>query len=121
MVCTRLDEIQVFTDGSGLNKQVSVAAVASDSCCELTFTYHLGPLSEHTAFEGEFVCILLGLHLLHSYPPSVSTALITLDNQAAIIAITNNICQPSQYLLEEIHVQLQSLQHSHHWLCMHFE
>ena len=83
--------------------------------------FNLGPMDTHTVFKGELTGVLLGLHLLRSHPRSVTTVLITLDNQVAILALSNNTYQPSQYLLDEIHHYLLALWHTHHHLHVHFE
>ena len=51
----------------------------------------------------------------------MTTALLELDNQAAILALTNNRHQPSQYLIDEIHTQLAALRRMHHCLHIHVE
>ena len=57
--------------------------------------FNLGHMDTHTVFEGELTGILLGLHLLCGHLCSTTTALIALDNQAAILALANNTCQLS--------------------------
>ncbi len=72
-------------------------------------------------FEGELTGIILGLHLICTLPWSLTTVLIALDNQAAIMALSNNARQPSQYLLDEIHEHIHALKRTHRHLHIHFE
>ena len=50
-----------------------------------------------------------GMHLICDYP-CAKMALIAVDNQAAIAALTNWLQQPGQYLVNEIHTALRVLQ-----------
>ena len=109
VICTRLDEVKIFKDGSGLDNQVGAAAVVGSGHQGTILSYHLGSLEHHTVFEGKLMGVIFGLYILCSLPPSFSMALIALDSQAAITMLTSNQCQPSQYLLDEIHTQLLTL------------
>ena len=116
IVHMRIDDIRVFTDGPGINDLVCAVAIAYDDCHSWSLSYGLGPISQHTVFEGELVGVSLTLKLLHLVPASTTTAMIALDNQATISTVANNGRQPGQYLLDEIHAQLWALQRSHHHL-----
>ena len=99
-----------------INDLVGAAAIAYDDHHSWSLSYGLGPISQHTVFEGELVGVILTLELLRSVPASATTAMIALDNQATISAVANNARQLGQYLLDEIHAQLRALWHSHHHL-----
>ena len=74
-------------------------------CISLTgqmLQFKLGKVSYHIVFEGELVGVLLALHLL-ACQQRVCSVLITLDNQAAITVLQNNIPQTSHCLLDHIH------------------
>jgi len=59
--------IQIFTDSSGIDGQVRVAAVLYRHGWEIrVLRYYLGKLVEHTVFKVEAVGVLLALHLLDS-------------------------------------------------------
>lgn len=78
------DRLCVYTDGSGEDGRVGAAAVATlPDGSLLARRAHLGPLTQHTVFEGELYGVLLGLRLIRSIP-RVRAATIALDNQAAI-------------------------------------
>ena len=88
-VCTRIDEVQVFADVSGLNGQVGAAATVLSPNGGRHLQFQLGSAAAHMVFEGELTGILLAVHLLRDHP-RVKTALIAVDNQqAAIAALTN--------------------------------
>ena len=82
--------------------------------------YLLGKDTVHTVFKSELVGILLALQLLRRYP-SARTALTALDNQAAIVALTNRPSQPGQYLVNTIHDQLHALRRSQPHMQVHVE
>ena len=66
--------------------------------------YKLGTPEEHTVYEVELVGIILALHLLMSLACQlVNMTLISLDNQAVILALSNQSPKPSHYLLDIIH------------------
>ena len=64
--------------------------------------------------------ILLAVHLLREYPRT-KTALIAVDNQAAIAALTNWPRQPGQHLVNEIHVALKALRQVQPRMRIHIE
>ena len=117
---TRMDEVQVFCDGSGLKGGIGAAAVVMTPPEGPHLQYLLGKDMVHTVFESELVGILLALQLLRRYP-SARTALIALDNQAAFAALTNRPSQPGQYLVNTIHDQLHALRHSQPRMRVHVE
>ena len=84
-VCThtQMDKVQVFCNGSGLKGGIDAAAVVMTPPEGPHLQYLLGKDMVHTIFESELVRLLLVLQLPHRYP-SARTALINLDNQAAI-------------------------------------
>ena len=71
-------------------------------------------------FKSEWVGLLLALQLLCRYQ-NARMALITLDNQAAIVALTNRPSQPGQYIVNVIHDQLHTLRQSHPCVQVHVE
>jgi hypothetical protein len=99
-VTRRIDEIQVFTDGSGYAESIGAAAVIPGT--DHTLKYRAGSDDRHTVFEGELIGILLALQF-PSHFPAATSLFIALDNQAAIKALINNNPQPGQRILDEIH------------------
>jgi ribonuclease HI len=96
---TRIDDIKIFSDGSGLKGKIGTAAIWPDTKDVLHF--QLGSSRRHTVFEAELLGVLLALKLLDKYQTG-KTVLIALDNQAAIQALTNNCSQPGQHILNTI-------------------
>ena len=86
-VHTRIDDIRVFTDGSGINDLIGAAAVTYDNDHSWSLSYGLGPISQHTVFEGELVGVILALELLRTVLADTTTVMIALDNQATISAV----------------------------------
>ena len=101
------DDIQVFTDGSGLYGQVGAAAVMyRRGQGPRVLRYHLGSLTEHTVFEAEAVGLLLALHML-KYERDIPWAVIRLDNQAVLGALHIRKPSPAQTIIDEILVQME--------------
>ena len=84
-----MDDIQIFSDGSGSKGNIGAAAVTLQDGPALR--HRLGKDSKHTVFEGEIIGVILALSILETH----SAALIALDNQAVIQALQNNRSQPA--------------------------
>ncbi|KAG8870013.1 hypothetical protein FRB98_002007, partial [Tulasnella sp. 332] len=115
IIQARTDDIKVFSDGSGLNGHIGAAAITTGPT-NTTLRYYLGRDSAHTIFEAELVGILLALHIIAHCPPRTRSALIALDNQAAIEAVRDNRAQPGQQTIQEIHRMTAKLRQTRHLL-----
>jgi len=67
-----------------------------------TLHYHLGPQMEHTVHEAELVGILLAMHMLMSPKYRRKSAMIGVDNQAAIKAFDSDLRSPGHHLAREV-------------------
>ena len=114
----RINDIQIYTDGSGYKGNIGAAAIIPKTGTALRFK--LGRETRHTIFKGKLVGILLALVLLEA-SPWADMVLISLDNQEAIQALQGNHAQPSQYLLNKIHSAILRIKHRHHQLRIHLE
>jgi len=66
-------QVSVYSDGSGFENRVGTSAIMYINSVEKrTLQYYLGPLSNHTVYEGEIVGLTLALHLLKSPPVPIS-------------------------------------------------
>jgi len=85
-VCLRVNDVKIFTDGSGLNEHVGAAALASNGQCHLTLTFTLGTLTEHSVLRqaGRYPA---GSSPSMQLPILYGHALITLNNQPLISAL----------------------------------
>jgi len=61
-----MDDIQIYTDGSGFAGNIGAAAVVMDPPIDLQ--HQLGDDETHTVFEGEPTGVLLVYRSLTSYP-----------------------------------------------------
>ena len=66
-----------------------------------TLHYHLGQVTQHTVHEAELVGLLLGLHMLNTRKGRGVVAMIGIDNQAAIKALTSDLRSPGHHLVWE--------------------
>ncbi|KAG8867584.1 hypothetical protein FRB97_003204, partial [Tulasnella sp. 331] len=114
------DDIKVFSDGSGLNGHIGAAAITTVPT-NTTLRYYLGRDSAHTVIEPQLVGILLALHIIAHCPPHTRSALIALDNQAAIEAVRDNRAQPGQQIIQEIHMMTAKLRQTRRLLQVHIE
>ena len=96
------EEVQIFSDGSVLEGKVGTAAVLIYKGRHTqTLYYHLGSDEEHMVHEVESVGILLRLHILSSRKSKKASAIIGVDNQAAIKAFTSDLRNPGHHLTRE--------------------
>ena len=68
--------------------------------------FHLGTIADHTVYEAELVGLLLALHLLRS-ERDVTRAIIRLDNQAVLHALTTRESGPAQSIIDEVILQIE--------------
>jgi ribonuclease HI len=105
----RESEIQVFSDGSGIDGKVGAAAILYHRGIEAkVLRYHLGLLTDHTVFEAEATGVLLGIHLIKSMPHA-NNATIKLDNQAVLAALSIRKPKPAQSIIDEILLQAENV------------
>ena len=124
-----MDDVKLFTDGSGLNGHIGAAAVLTRGFHPYIIARHyLRPDTKHTVYEGECVGQLLGLHLLKrlSTGLDIRSVTITVDNQASISAHVSTKPGPGSYLINQIHEAVQVVKRSHglarirmHWIPGH--
>ena len=101
---------RIYTDGSGYKEQVGASAVLfTNGKKTAALRYRLGPLTEHTVFEGELVGIILGFHLAQSINGPRTRINFSIDNQATIKTLDGNEPQPAQYLIDEIKRDISNL------------
>lgn len=74
----------------------------------LSLRARLGPLDEHTVFEGELYDVLLALRIIDALP-GVLDAAICLDNQAAIVRAHMPRPKSGQILTDAIHAAFQQI------------
>lgn len=99
-------EIKIYTDGSGLDNAIGVAAVLYRD--RQWKTTKLGSEKEHTVYEGEVVGTGLGIELLQAQK-RVKLASFYINNQTCLLG-TQSICStPDHYLLD--HTQSAAPKH----------
>lgn len=97
------EQVKVYTDGSVQDGKVgAVAIIKREGVLTQTLSYHLGPSSLHTVHEVEPIGILLGLHLIKTDKRGRTSYTISVDNQAAISALTAVKSSPGQYIADAI-------------------
>ena len=101
-------DIQVFSNGSGIDNKVRAAAVMYKRGRESkTVRYHIGALMDHTVFEAEAIGLLLVLHLL-SFERDARKVKIRLDNQAVLSALLIHKPRPAQSIIDHVISQIKS-------------
>ena len=103
---------KVYYDGSCYKGGVGAAAILYKNNRPLeTCRFKLGTAEEHTIYEAELVGIILALYLLTSIIHQIThLVIISLNNQAAIRALTNQTAKPSHSLLDLIIAAVEKLQ-----------
>jgi len=94
---TWMDDILIYSDGA-VYKDHAGAAVTAWPCSTVAghhLQVQLGKLKTHTVFKSELTGILLAIHIICNKAQQsttwIKTALVTLDNQVVIMALTNNV------------------------------
>lgn len=93
------DDFIIYTDGSGYEGGTGGAAVAWDSeGTKYTRRLYLGPLTEHTVYEGEVVGVILATDIIKEAMPR-GRVTILLDNQPAIRSSAKKKHHSGQHLV----------------------
>ena len=93
----------IYTDRSGYKEQVGASvALFTNGRKTAELQYRLGPLTEHTIFEGELIEIILGSHLACSINGTCNHINFSINNQAMIKTPDRNDPQLAQYLIYKI-------------------
>jgi len=96
------EAIQVFTDGSAIDRKVGVATVLTRAGNPPhTLHLHMGPKSKHTMHEAELAGILLGLQLISTEKHGSTSFVLGVDNQVAIKSFQSAIRNPRHHLARE--------------------
>ncbi len=96
-------DVRVYTDGSGIEGGIRAAAVLLRGNRPPKYLQHyLGSSEHHVVYGGECVGLLLGLELIRK-ERNVTKALVAIDNQATIQAISSNKSGPGHHILDQIH------------------
>jgi len=109
----RLDDVCIYSDGSGQNGNIGGAAILRRKGHTVkSIQMHLGKDTDHTVYEGEVIGLILAIELLKNTqrPQLVSLAL---DNQAAIRASVTSKPGPGQYLWNAFHTNLKNIMQIH--------
>lgn len=95
-------EMQIFTDGSGIDGRIGAAATTMDRKeGRKTLRYRMGKKGHHTVYEAELVGIILATHLAHKRNKIKKLTIYT-DNQATIKALKDEGNKPRSYLTTHI-------------------
>ena len=104
-------EIQIFTDGSLTEKGVGAAAVVysrrrgrGDPVIVQT---RLGDACDHTVYEAECSAMALGIFAIKGR--KAKTVTLNVDNQAAIMAATDQKQGSGKYIIDVFHEQVEAL------------
>ena len=100
------DNICVYTDGSGQDGKIGVAAVLRRKGTTIkTIKYHLGSDKNHMVYEAEVVGMLLAMELLRGERGARKVSL-GINNQAAILALKALKSGSGHYLMDWFHKSL---------------
>lgn len=80
-------EINIYTDGSGIDGKFGAAVVMRDRTGRWTILhYGLGIAMQHTVYKAELTGMILAIHMANSIENMCKLSIYT-DNQAAILAL----------------------------------
>jgi hypothetical protein len=96
-----MDQIQVYSDGSGSNGKIGAAAILFRTGVQpRILKYHLGTDKEHTVYEAEIVGLTLAAKLISTEPNLSFPLSISINNQAALKSGENTYTISGSYLGE---------------------
>ncbi|KAF8804567.1 hypothetical protein BYT27DRAFT_7106622, partial [Phlegmacium glaucopus] len=111
---TDIARIKVYSDGSGLEGQVGVAAVLyHDGILRSSRRLKLGSLKHHTVFKGEGVGMILRLELIREEQRVSGRVPMGVDNTAAIITMQAIKPSPSHHIWDLFHRRLNMVANRH--------
>ena len=100
------EDLQIYSDSSALKGKVGAAAILILNGRHIqTLQFHLRTDTEHTVHKAELVGLLLSLHMLSSREYRRMPAMIGIDNQVAIKALSSDLRSPGHHLAwEALHI-----------------
>jgi len=106
-------KVVVFSDGSGQNGQIGLAAVLYKSGVEkCSLRKHMGSKKLHTVFEAEVLRLLLVTKLILK-ETHIRSVIIGADSQATLLVVRCTGGTPGQYLLDALHGGMEAVHAKH--------
>ena len=100
---TATEKIKVYSDGSAHGGNVGAAAILRrNGRPDRTLKLHLGTTEQHTVYEAELVGMIMGLHLIKTEERNKTKCALSVDNQAALIAINTKMNKSGQHLAADV-------------------
>ena len=92
--------VRIYSDGSRINDRIGAAAVLYiNNSMQQSLQYHLGSDKHHTVYEAQLVGLTLATALLQQLD-FLEDGTITINNQAAVKAITSFHSTPGQQIID---------------------
>jgi len=109
-------DMKAFSDGSGIDSGIGVAAVLyRNGELKATLRKHLGSEDCHTVFEAEVVGLSLAAKLVRR-ERNVQSVVISADSQAANQATRNMKGRSGQHQVDRLHEGIERVQQAHQGL-----
>jgi ribonuclease HI len=106
--------VSVYTDGSGYEGQVGAAAVLyRNGVVKRKRRMRLGPMTQHTVYEGEGIGMILGLELIREENGVKGMVSMGVDNVSAITATHSIKPGPGHHIWDTFHRRLQMVSRKH--------
>jgi ribonuclease HI len=98
-----IEKVKVYTDGSAHSGRVgTVAILKREGKPDCILKIHLGTTDQHMVYEAELVGMIMGLHLIKTEPRNKVKCTLSVDNQAALVAIKSEMNKSGQHLAANI-------------------
>ncbi|KAF9234671.1 hypothetical protein BU15DRAFT_52337 [Melanogaster broomeanus] len=109
-----MDEVKVYSDGSGQDGRIGAAAVLyREGKAPQILRFHLGSADDHTVYEAEAVGLTLAAKLIATEPNMPFPVSIFVDNQATIKSGEIFTTKPGHYILDKLRRMLAKIQNDH--------
>src|SRR5882724_6807610 len=110
---TNRSEATLFSDGSGYEGAIGMAAVLYRGSVEKKATKKfMGSEDRHTVFKAELLGMSMAVELIKD-KRQIRTLTLGIDSQAALCAISNRRATPGQYLVDSFHKQIEAVRCKH--------
>jgi ribonuclease HI len=97
-----IEKVKVYSDGLAHDRRVGMAPILKCEGKDQILKLHLGTTDQHTVYKAKLVGMIMGLHLIKTEPRNKVKCVLSMDNQAALVAIKSEMNKSGQHLAANI-------------------
>ena len=105
-----VEQIKVYSDGSAHDGRVGAEAILNQAGrTDRILKLYLGTTEQHTVYEAELAGMIRGLYLIKMEWRNVVKCALSVDNQAALVAIKLKMTKSGQHLVANLYQMAEKL------------